>query len=185
MVSVVSLWLPILVAAVLVFIVSSIIHTVLSFHQTDWAAVPDEEKVRAGLRGVSPGDYVVPFGSTKEARATEEFRVKMKEGPIAFMTVLPTGEFNMGSSLVQWFVYCLVVGVFAAYVAGISLAPGARYLDVFQVAGTVAFAGYALALVQASIWYRKKWSTTLKSMFDGFLYACITAGVMGWLWPGS
>ena len=183
MVSVASLWLPILVAAVLVFVVSSVIHTVLTYHQTDYAAVPEEDRVRNGLADVAPGDYVVPYGATKEARESEEFQRKMKEGPVAFLTVMPSGEFRMGSSLVQWFVYCLVVSVFAAYVAGEALAPGARYLDVFQVAGTVAFAGYGLALAQGSIWFRKKWSTTFKSMFDALVYACVTAGAMGWLWP--
>ena len=184
MVPVLSLWLPILVAAVLVFIVSSIFHTVLSYHQGDFAAVAGEDTVRAGLRGIPPGDYVIPHATSKEERATEEFQAKMKEGPIAFMTVLPPGEIAMGTSLVQWFLYCVLVSLFAAYVAGTALPPGADYLSVFQIVGTVAFAGYGLALLQNSIWLRRKWSTTLKSMFDGLVYALLTAGTVGWLWPG-
>lgn len=183
MVSVTSLWLPILVAAVLVFVVSSIIHMALKYHQTDFAAVPDEDSVRAGLRGIPAGDYVVPHAASNEERQTEEFKQKMREGPVAFLTVFPAGEFGMGSSLAQWFVYCVVVGVFAGYVAGIALAPGAEYMSVFQVAGTVAFAGYGLALAQNSIWLRRKWSTTFKSLFDALIYACVTAGTFGWLWP--
>jgi hypothetical protein len=54
---------------------------------------------------------------------------------------------------------------------------------VFRIAGTVAFAGYALALAQPSIWYGRSWTATLKSMFDGLIYALLTAGTMGWLWP--
>lgn len=185
MVPVASLWLPILAAAVLVFVVSSVIHTMLTYHRTDYSAVPEEDRVRAGLADVPPGDYVVPYGATKEARASQAFQAKMKEGPVAFLTVMPAGDFKMGASLAQWFVYCLVVSLFAAYVAGEALAPGARYLDVFQFAGTVAFAGYGLALVQGSIWFRRRWSTTAKSMFDALVYACVTAGTMGWLWPGA
>jgi hypothetical protein len=49
--------------------------------------------------------------------------------------------------------------------------------------GTVAFAGYALALPQHSIWYKRGWGFTLKTMFDGLVYALLTAGVFGWLWP--
>jgi len=184
MVPVASLWLPILIAAVLVFIVSSIIHTVLAYHQNDYGPVPDEAAVRAGLRGVPAGDYVVPHAASKEERKSEAFQARMKEGPIAFMTVFPAGEFSMGATLVQWFVYCLLVGLFAAYVAGVALAPGADYLSVFQVAGTVAFAGYGLALAQNSIWFRRNWSSTLKSMFDALVYASLTAGTLGWLWPG-
>ena len=85
----------------------------------------------------------------------------------------------------MWFLYCMVVGVFAAYIAGHALGPGAHYLGVFRFAGCTAFVGYALALLQNSIWYKKAWGATLKSMFDGFVYALLTAGVFGWLWPGS
>jgi hypothetical protein len=49
--------------------------------------------------------------------------------------------------------------------------------------GTTAFAAYSVALMHESIWYGRKWSSTLKSMADGFVYACVTAGVFGWLWP--
>ena len=91
----------------------------------------------------------------------------------------------MGSSLAQWFVYCLIVGVFAAYITGRALEPGAHYLSVFRFAGATAFVGYSLALMQNSIWYKKNWSTTLKSMFDGLIYALFTAGVFGWLWPAA
>jgi hypothetical protein len=73
--------------------------------------------------------------------------------------------------------------VFAAYVAGRALGPGAEYLRVFQLAGVTAFAAYSLALLQQSIWFKKQWSTTLKSMADGLLYGLLTAGVMGWMWP--
>lgn len=184
MVPVTSLWLPIIVAAVLVFVVSSIIHTVLAYHQSDFGPVPDEDAVRGGLRGVPPGDYMVPHAGSKEERAGDAFQAKMQEGPVALMTVFPAGQMSMGASLVQWFLYCILVGVFAAYVAGRTLPPGAEYLSVFQIAGSVAFAGYGLALLQNSIWLRRQWSSTFKSVFDALVYALLTAGTLGWLWPG-
>ncbi|MBW2258413.1 MAG: hypothetical protein JRI25_27990 [Deltaproteobacteria bacterium] len=76
-----------------------------------------------------------------------------------------------------------LLGIFAAYVAGRALEPGAHYLAVFRFAGCMAFVGYALALWQNSIWYKRAWSTTLKSSFDGLVYALLTAGTFGWLWP--
>lgn len=184
MIPVLSLWLPILVAAVLVFVVSSLIHTVLGYHAGDFAALPDEDSARSALSGVPAGDYAIPHASSKEERSSEAYQAKMNEGPVAFMTVFPGGEVGMGASLVQWFLYCVLVGLFAAYVAGRALPAGAEYLSVFQIAGSVAFAGYALALLQNSIWLRRKWSTTLKSVFDGLVYALLTAGTFGWLWPG-
>lgn len=186
MVSLLSLWLPVLVAAVLVFVVSSVIHMVLPYHRTDFKSVPREDDVMAALRpfAVPPGDYMMPRPATPKDMQSPAFQEKLKQGPVAMMTVYPNGPFAMGGSLAQWFVYCVVIGIFAGYVASRALAPGAEYLDVFQLTGTTAFAGYALAMPQASIWMRRAWSTTLKSMFDGLVYALVTAGTFGWLWPG-
>ena len=51
MVSAFSLWLPILLSAVFVFIASSIIHMALGYHAGDVQAVPNEEAARACIRG--------------------------------------------------------------------------------------------------------------------------------------
>jgi hypothetical protein len=104
---------------------------------------------------------------------------------VVVMTVLPNGMLDMKGSLAQWFGYALVVGWFAAYVAGRALAPGAEYLRVFQLAGATAFVGYSLALAQMSIWYKRAWRLTLKALADGLIYALLTAGMFGWLWPGQ
>jgi hypothetical protein len=80
-------------------------------------------------------------------------------------------------------VYTIIVSLFAAYVAGRALGPGAHYLAVFRFAGATAFAGYSLALMQNSIWFSRNWGMTLRSMFDGLIYALLTAGTFGWLWP--
>ncbi|MCZ6693614.1 MAG: hypothetical protein O6939_06900 [Bacteroidetes bacterium] len=50
----------------------------------------------------------------------------------------------MAKSLVQWFIYSLVVGIFAAYTSSWAIEAGAQYLTVFRFAGTTAFVGYAL-----------------------------------------
>lgn len=187
MVSIASLWLPILLSAVFVFIVSSVIHMALPYHRNDFGAVPSEDKVMEALRkfNIPPGDYVIPrAGSAAEMRSTE-FIKKYTEGPVAFVTVVKSGPPAMGGSLAQWFVYCAVVSVFAAYLTSRAVGGGAQYLEVFRFAGTIAFAGYALALLQNSIWYKRNWSATLKTMFDGLIYALVTAGTFGWLWPSS
>ena len=187
MVSLMSLWLPIVLAAALVFVASSIIHMVLGYHNTDFGKVRDEDGVMNALRPfeIPPGDYVVPCAGSMKAMGTPEFQAKLKEGPVLFMNVFPPGMPGMGKNLVLWFVYCLVVGVFAAYLTGRALGPGAEYLEVFRFAGTVAFTGYALALWQSVIWMRRSVVTTLKSTFDGLIYALLTAGTFGWLWPGA
>jgi hypothetical protein len=124
MVPVMSLWLPILVSAVIVFVASSIIHMMLPYHRSDYGKVPAQDDLLDALRrfNIPPGDYLLPRANSMKDMQDPAFVEKMKKGPVLFMTVFPTGSFGMGPQLMQWFVYCLVVGVFAAYVT----APGAR-----------------------------------------------------------
>ncbi len=185
MVPLMSLWMPILLSAVVVFLVSSFVHMVLPYHRSDFSSLANESDVMDALRktGISPGDYLIPRAGSPKEMKSPEFIEKMKKGPVAFLTVMPSGSPTMGAQLVQWFVYSVVVGVFSAYVAGRALGPGAHYLAVFRFAGCTAFVGYSLALWQNSIWYKRAWSATLKSTIDGLIYALLSAGVFGWLWP--
>jgi hypothetical protein len=75
------------------------------------------------------------------------------------------------------------VSFFAAYIGGRALGPSADYLEVFRFTGCTAFIGYGLALLQNSIWYKRNWGATLKSVFDALVYGLLTAGAFGWLWP--
>ncbi len=183
MVTLAALWLPILIAALVVFFASALLHMLLPLHKDDWAKLPDEERARTALRGVPPGDYMVPRGEGMASMKDPDFVQKYREGPVVLMTVHPTGEPSMGKNLGMWFVMTLVVSIVAAYIAGRALGPGADYLDVFRFAGTTAFASYALGQVQESIWSGRKWSTTMKNVVDALVYALLTAGVFGWLWP--
>jgi hypothetical protein len=127
---------------------------------------------------------MMPFSSGPEEMKNPAFQEKMKRGPMVVMTIM-RGDMQTAfkKALGMWFLYALVVSVFAAYLAGRARGPGTEYLEVFRFVGTTAFLGYALAMAQQSIWYGKKWSTTFKSMLDGLIYAMLTAGVFGWLWP--
>jgi hypothetical protein len=187
MVPIMSLWIPILLSAVFAFIISAVIHMLLPYHHSDFAKVPAEDEVMEafGKLGIPPGDYMMPYAGSMEVMRSPEFIEKMKKGPVVSMTVLKCGNQGMGGSLALWFVYNVIVSIFAAYIAGRALGPGASFLAVFRFAGCVAFAGYALALLHNSIWYKQKWSTTFKLMFDGLVYALVTAGTFGWLWPAA
>jgi len=185
MVTLTSLWLPILLSAIAVFLASFLIHMVLPFHRKDYGRVPSEDDVMAALRkfSIAPGDYFIPCATGPADMKTPEYKKKVEQGPLVIMTVLGSNAYAMGRRLVQWFLFTVVVAIFAAYVASRTLAPGTAYITVFRIAGTVAFAGYALGLWPNSIWYSRKWSTTLMSTFDGLIYALLTAGFLGWLWP--
>lgn len=180
-----ALWLPILLSSVIVFVASSIIHMATPWHKGDYPKMPNEDKVMDALRpfAVPPGDYMVPRPASMQDMKSPEFVDKMKKGPVLMLTVFPNGPGNMGRNLGMWFLYSIVVGIFAAYVAGRALPPGAHYLRVFRFAGVAAFLSYSVALWQMSIWYRRAWSITIKATVDGLIYALLTAGTFGWLWP--
>jgi small-conductance mechanosensitive channel len=182
---IIDLWAPILLSAVIVFILSSLIHTALQYHKNDYRQLKDETPIQEALRGfnIPPGDYFLPYCAGGEAAKSEAYKEKIKKGPVMVMTVFPTGGFGMGQSLVLWFLYCVVVSLFAAYLAYHALDAATHYLQVFRIVGTATFMGYSLALLQGSIWFKKGWCATLKSVFDGLIYALVTAGVFGWLWP--
>jgi nucleoside recognition membrane protein YjiH len=185
MVPIQALWLPILLSAVIVFVASSIIHMALPIHKNDYRKLPDEEKVLDGLRtaGVTPGrEYRFPYCTQKEMKSPET-NEKFKRGPVGLLIIMPNGAMSMGKFLGQWFLYCVVVSIFAAYLTGRTRAPGTEYLEVFRVAGCTAFIGYALAQAQNSIWRGVTWGVTLKHMVDGLIFGLLTGGTFGWLWP--
>jgi hypothetical protein len=179
-----SLWLPILLSAVFVFVLSAVVHMALPWHKNDFKQMPDEDKVRAALRpfDVPPGDYILPICVGGNYNSPE-FKAKLDEGPNQVVTVLPKGNSSMGPTFVQWFVYLVVVSFFVAYVASRALPADATYLAVFRIVGAVAFLAHAAALWPQSIWLRRSWSTTVKSTIDGLAYALVTAGTFAWLWP--
>ena len=185
MTGIVLLWMPILLSAVIVFFASFLIHMVIPWHKGDYAHLPSEDAFRqaVGPLDIPPGDYMVPRPQAREDLRSAEFIEKMNQGPNIVMTVGPKGMMSMGRSLVMWFVYIVIVSIFAAYVVGRAVAPGAPYMHVFQLVSTVAFIGYAVALWQMSIWYRRSWNITIKATIDGLIYGLLTAGAFGWLWP--
>ncbi|MFN8060744.1 MAG: hypothetical protein U0Q12_16430 [Vicinamibacterales bacterium] len=180
-----ALWLPILVSSIIVFLASSVLHMALPWHRGDFLQMPGEAKVMDALRpfAIPPGDYMVPRPASMNEMGSTEFAARLEAGPVMVVTILPNGRTPMGRYLALWFVYIVVVGVVAAYVASRALGHDATYLHVFRFAGTTAFVAYSGALWQATIWYRRSVVTTLKSTIDGLVYGLLTAGTFGWLWP--
>jgi hypothetical protein len=184
MVSLLSLWLPILLSAVAVFVTSSIIHMVLKYHKTDYRSFDDGDGLANALRpfNLAPGNYMLPNMADCDPK-DPQFRERMERGPCALINVLPNGMPDMGRYLVQWFGYCLLVALLVAYVAGRTLVPGAASLEVFRLVATAAFIGFALGSIPESIWHHRRWATTARFAFDGLLYALATAAIFAWLWP--
>lgn len=183
MIEITSLWLPILVSAVIVFIASSIIHMGPFWHRNEFPPLAEQDRVQDALRpfGIAPGEYMLPKPKDMKDCNAPEFVEKLKRGPVGILTIIPNGPMSMSRPLVQWFIYTVVVSALAAYVLHATVDPGAPYLHVFRVAGTVAFTAYAVGLWQNSIWFHRPWSNTLKHTLDGLIYGCLTGGAFGWL----
>jgi hypothetical protein len=177
MVPLLDLWLPILVAAVLVFVVSSVLHMALPIHKGDMKKLPGEEAILAAMRGqnVAPGSDM----------GSPEMLAKMNQGPVGNMNVLPNGPWAMGKSLTQWFLLSVVISACAAYLAGLVLGPGADGKTVFRLTSTAALLGYAFSHAQDSIWKGVAWGISAKFFFDGLLYALATGAAFAWLWPAA
>jgi hypothetical protein len=132
---------------------------------------------------IPTGHYLAPFANTPAQMKQAEYLEKRKRGPTLFLTLATGGDLGMGKSLLQWFVFLLVISLFAAYLTHHALAAGAPYPTVFKFVGVAAFMAYALGHAHQSIWFRQKWHTTVNYFIDGLIYALLTAGVFGWLWP--
>jgi hypothetical protein len=180
-----ALWLAILLSSVLVFLASSVIHMASPWHKGDYPRYARERDILDALRPLAlpPGDYFMPRPSGMAEMKSPEFIETVNRGPVVLMTVFPNGVIPMGGTMVKWFFYLVVVSGITAYVAASALPPAAPAGAVFRIVFTTAFAGYALALWQLSIWYRRSLNITIKSTVDAIIYAALTGAVFVWLWP--
>jgi hypothetical protein len=180
-----ALGLPILLSSVFVFLASAVLHMALPWHHQDYKKVPREEELMDALRplAIPPGDYMVPGCAQPKEMRTPEYQARIARGPVMIATVLPNGMWTVGRSLALWYLYVLVISFFAGYLSFHALPAGAVARHVVRFAGLAAFLGYAPALWQMSIWYRRSWVTTLKVTIDGAVFAAVTAATFAWLWP--
>jgi hypothetical protein len=182
------LWMPIVVATVVMFITSAVIWMVLPHHKHEFDPIPDEDGLMGLLRkgNVAAGRYLFPFMSSelrKDKTKMEAHMKKWAEGPAGVVFVVPKGSMSMGKMMGQSIVFYLIVNVFLAYVGSHTFVGHPTYLQVYRVIGTVAFMSYFFATVPECIWFGRPWKTQWIQIVDALLYAGMTAGTFGWLWP--
>jgi len=182
-VALLSLWSPIMLSAVAVFLAGKLVWIVLQHHKSDWKKLPNEDAIRDALRGQKPGSYSVPFCATFKGREDAAWQARYAEGPVLVLNVYPRGPVSSVKPLGQWMLYCFVISTLVAYVAGTALSAGTPSMKVFQVTSTVALMAYSGSAALGSIWWGHSWSRTAKDIFDGLLYGLITGRIFGWLWP--
>ncbi len=184
MVELLDLWLPILVSTVVVFIASMIIWMGMPHHKADMKVLPDEAVMDRALGELKlqPGGYYIPNCSDKEKFKGDAFKDRWKNGPWAFLQI-PAGRPSFAVNMSVTFLEFLVVTIFAAYLASVTLSASAAYLDVFQVVGTAGVLAYVLGTIHHEFFQMKTVRHVLFCAFDGVVYALLTAGIFGWLWP--
>jgi len=182
-----ALWLPILLSAVVIFIISSILHMVLKgWHTSDYKGFANEDAVRAAINAgnPTPGRYVVPYCTDSKDWGSEAMKQKYREGPVGHLTLGPIGLPNLGKFLGQWFVWALIVSAIAAYVAarvyGLNPSHDCRAA---KLIGVIIFAGLGFGTITESIWAMRPWVTSVKYLVDSALYGLGSAATFYWLWP--
>ena len=180
------LWLPIIVSAVAVFVVSALLHMLFTYHNSDYRKVPNEDEVRAAINKgeLAPGQYILPYAVGMGAKDPVA-QQKMKEGPSDFCCCESRRVPEMGPALGQWFVLTLVIAFLVAYVAALTIAPGADHMAVFRVVSAIAFLAYAGSQAQEAIWRAVPWSAVIKSIIDGLVFALVTGGLFALMWPAQ
>ena len=180
-----ELWIPILLASFFCFIASAIVWMAGPHHKKEWKGAPNEDAIQDVLRkaDAQPGGYMFPFGDRSDKSQFAAAMKKWAEGPSGVLFIFPKGQMNMGKMMGQQFAFFLAVNFMLAYVGHHSNLDGQPYLRVFQVIGAIAFMTYWLGSAPESIWFGRPWKSYLLQGVDGLLYALITAGTFGWLWP--
>lgn len=180
------LWLPILVAAVSVFVASSLIHMVFKWHNRDYKPLTNEDAVLGALRAgaPTPGQYVLPHCADMKDLRNEEMQKKFREGPVGFLTLKQPGPPAMGGALAKWFLLNLVVAAIAGVIVFHIYGPRAdANRAAGHLVGVISFLTYAGGSLQAGIWMGKPWGSVAKDLLDGAIYAGVSGAAFCWLWP--
>jgi hypothetical protein len=180
----VAYWQPILLSAVFCFIGSSIIHMFLPIHKHEYKKLGDKENVvldAVRSWGLTGGMYMFP-GYDPQNHNSPEGKERFAKGPWGVI-LLRDKSWSMGPLLVMWFFNLLIISVLVAYVARHAGLEGKPYAKVFQVVGATAFLAYGGNALTDCIWKGRTWNTLPGAVFDAIVYACLTGGTFGWLWP--
>lgn len=180
-----SLWLQVLIVAVVTFGVSGVFWTQMPWHRSEFKTLPNEDAVRQILhaQGVTEGQWRIPYSANPADWKTEEFAKRYETGPVGIIQLETPRGMAMGARLLKTFALYLLVAFFTAYVLRQAFPAGTAYMKVFQLAGCVSFAAHAFGHVQDGIWFSKSWRRVLLQAADSVVYALLTAGIFASMWP--
>lgn len=187
MADLIALWLPILVATVAGFFLSFLLWAALPVHDKDFEELPDHEAFAKAMTdlGLRPGrQYLFPFARDKKFMQTDAFKARYNAGPWGLVRLFPA-KANMGKNLALTLGFFLVVNILIAYVLAETVAGGADFLRVFQIASTVAILAYAAGPLCNLIWFPIPKRALATLILDGVLYGLVTGAAFAALYPGA
>jgi hypothetical protein len=181
------LWLPILLSAACVWIVSAVVWMALPHHKNDFLGLPNppgEDGFMEYLRksGIKPGNYGFPDCHSPGAMKSEKVQKAWNEGPVGHLSVWKT-PVTMGDKMVATFIVYLVVSILIAYLTRVALPGPAEFARVFQVAATAGILAYCFSFIPNAIWWGSYKRTIVANFVDGIVYGLVTGAIIAWLWP--
>lgn len=180
-----SLWLPILVSTVFVFILGFFLYMVLPHHRTDFERIEEEERFSVELQNhkLKKGLYSFPYAASPVDTKDPEYQKRVETGPVGLLIIGPNEVSPSRKQLAIHLLYIAVLTAIVAYIAGQALGPGTEYLKVFQIVGATSFVAFAGGCFVLPIWFHFGWSMVLKTAADSAVFSLATAGIFAWLWP--
>src|SRR5512141_2550143 len=94
-----QLWLPILVSAALVFVLSAASHMVLPWRKGEWGRITDFAALQAALQALPPGQYAFPAAPDPREQMKPEWLERWAKGPSGWLTVAPRRPIRMGRNM--------------------------------------------------------------------------------------
>jgi hypothetical protein len=178
------LWLPIVLSAAAVWIVSLIVWTALPHHKGDFIGLPDEDGFMDYIRksGIKPGNYAFPDARTRAAMQSEKVQKAWKDGPVGHFTLWPT-PLTMGGKMFGTFIVFLGVSALIAYLTRVALPSATPFAKVFQFATLAGILAYCFSSIPSALWWSSYRRTIAANVIDGILFAVITGAILAWRWP--
>jgi hypothetical protein len=179
-----TLWLPVLLSAAAIWVISTIVGMALPHHKQDWIGIPDEDGFMDYIRrsGIKPGNYLFPDFRSREALKSEKVEKALKEGPVGHLSVWQT-PVTMGGKMGATFIVYLVVSTLIAYLTRVALPGAADFARVFQIAGTAGILAYCFSFIPNAVWFGAYKRTIIASVIDGIFFGLITGAIFAWRWP--
>ncbi len=180
------LWLPILLSAAAVWLVSTIFGMPILHHKDDFIDLPggSEDGFMEDLRkrGIKPGNYLFPDFRSREAMESEKVKRALNEGPVGHLSVWKT-PLTMGDKMVATFIVHLIVCTLIAYLTRVALPGPAAFAKVFQIAATAGILAYCFSFLPSSIWWGSYKRTIVANFIDGVIFGVIIGSIFAWRWP--